>query len=41
MKAIRGAITISADTVDEIKENVKLLLNEIVKANSLLLEDVI
>ena len=41
MKAIRGAITISADTADEIKENVKLLLNEIVKANSLLLEDVI
>lgn len=41
MKAIRGAITVRSDTADEIRENVKLLLNEIVKANSLSVEDVI
>lgn len=41
MKAIRGAITVNADTADEIKENVKLLLNEITKENSLSLENVI
>ena len=41
MKAIRGAITISSDTAEEIKENVKLLLNEIVKVNSLSIENVI
>ena len=41
MKAIRGAITIGADSADEIKENVKLLLNEMVKENSLSAEKVI
>ena len=41
MKAIRGAITVGADTADEIKENVKLLLNEIAKQNSLASENVI
>ena len=41
MKAIRGAITINADTADEIKENVKLLLDEIVSKNSLSTEDII
>lgn len=41
MKAIRGAITVNADTADEIKENVKLLLDEIIKANSLPIENII
>lgn len=41
MKAIRGAITVNADTAEEIKENVKLLLNEIVRANALSAENVI
>ena len=41
MKAIRGAITINADSAEEIKENVKLLLDEIVKENSLSAENVI
>lgn len=41
MKAIRGAITVKADTADEIRENVKLLLNEIVKKNGLTAENVI
>lgn len=41
MKAIRGAITVKADTAEEIKENVKLLLTEIKKANNLLAENVI
>ena len=41
MKAIRGAITINADTAEEIKENVKLLLDEIVKENSLRVESII
>ena len=41
MKAIRGAITVNADTAEEIKENVKLLLNEIAKANALTSENVV
>ena len=41
MKAIRGAITVNSDCADEIRGNVKLLLNEIVKANSLSIENVI
>lgn len=41
MKAIRGAITVNSDTADEIKENVKLLLNEIAKENSLSAENII
>ena len=41
MKAIRGAITVNADLAEEIKENVKLLLNEIVKSNSLRPEDIV
>ena len=41
MKAIRGAITVNSDTAEEIKENVKLLLNEIVKENNLSSEKVI
>lgn len=41
MKAIRGAITVNADTAEEIKENVKLLLDSIVKENSLSSENVI
>ena len=41
MKAIRGAITVNADTADEIKENVKLLLSEILKENALTSENVV
>ena len=41
MKAIRGAITVSADTADEIKENVKLLLDKIVSENHLSSESII
>lgn len=41
MKAIRGAITVKADTAEEIRENVKLLLAEIKKANNLSAEKVI
>ena len=41
MKAIRGAITVKADTAEEIKKSVKLLLNEIVKVNNLSVESVI
>ena len=41
MKAIRGAITVNADTAEEIKENVKLLLNEMAKENDLSPENVI
>ena len=41
MKAIRGAITVNADTAEEIKENVKLLLEEIVKANALSAENIV
>lgn len=41
MKAIRGAITVKTDTADEIKENVKLLLSEIMEANGLSAEKVI
>ena len=41
MKAIRGAITVEADSPNEIKENVKLLLSEIARENSLSAEKVI
>ena len=41
MKAIRGAITVSEDTANDIKDAVKLLLNEIVVKNSLSMSDII
>ena len=41
MKAIRGAITVNADTAEEIKENVGILLKEIAKENNLSPENVI
>lgn len=41
MKAIRGAITLKRDTQDEVKENVKLLLEEIQKANGLSMDSIL
>lgn len=41
MKAIRGAITLQSDTENEVKENVKLLLDEIRRANSLSSENIV
>lgn len=41
MKAIRGAITVKADTAEEIKNNVKLLLTKMVKKNGLSMENII
>ena len=41
MKAIRGAITVDSDTAEEIRKNVKILLNEIVNANELSPENMI
>ena len=41
MKAIRGAITIEENTVEAIKDNSILMLQELVQANNLLPEDIV
>lgn len=41
MKAIRGAITINSDTENEVRENVKLLLEEMQKANALTSDNIV
>ncbi len=41
MKAIRGAITVNADTAEEIKKNVKLLLTKLTEENGLAAENIV
>lgn len=41
VRAIRGAITIESNTVEEILKETKTLLTELEKANNLILDDVI